>query len=172
MSALDYKRVPLCIYAEHNYKLDRGLWGRDVWFVTQILGGAILLLMIKPAPPNGSCTQDAAGTAVTDQCRSLLICSVMRPRLAAEAPAFSFAWFCIPSRDTVWGGVREDSQGLVLMWLTRGSPLWLPLKHCLVTLVSQDTVWGPGGSQRGLPRVSHIGTPRKENTFLTFYNSL
>jgi len=42
-------------------------------------------------PPNGSCAQDAAGIAVIDQCRHLLICFAMR---SWWAPAASFAWFC------------------------------------------------------------------------------
>ena len=57
-------------------------------FLLQISEGATLLPMSKIGPPNGGGTKDAAGTAVADQCRSLLIYSAMCPR---QAPAASFA---------------------------------------------------------------------------------
>jgi len=50
--------------------------------------GVILLTESKLTPLNGSCAQDAAGKGVADQCRHLLVCFAMCPRLA---PAASFA---------------------------------------------------------------------------------
>ena len=46
-----------------------------------------MLSMSKIAPPNGSCAQDAAGIAVANQCRHLLICFV--PLMG------SCSWFCL-----------------------------------------------------------------------------
>jgi len=54
-----------------------------------ILGG-YFVLYLQNNPPSGSCAHDAAGIGVADQCRHLLICCAMCPRLA---PAASFAWF-------------------------------------------------------------------------------
>ena len=53
------------------------------------LGGVTLLIESKLTPQNGCCAQDAAGIGVADQCRHLLICFAMCPRLA---PAASFSW--------------------------------------------------------------------------------
>jgi len=61
---------------------------RNFRFVSQIFGGVILLIESKLTPPNGSCAQDAAGIGVADQCRHLLVCFAMCPRLA---PAARFA---------------------------------------------------------------------------------
>jgi len=47
--------------------------------------------MSKIAPPNGSCAQDAAGVAVADQCRHLLIFLAV---FSWWAPVATFAWFC------------------------------------------------------------------------------
>jgi len=74
------------------------LWG-EWWNLSeefQILipkksGGLILLIESKLTPQNGSCAQDAAGKGVAVQCRPMLVCFAMCPRLA---PAASYAWFC------------------------------------------------------------------------------
>jgi len=61
-------------------------------FLPQMFGEGFCSLWVKSPHSNGSCAQAAAGIAVPDQCRHLLICSAMYPRWA---PAASFAWFCI-----------------------------------------------------------------------------
>jgi len=61
---------------------------RNFRFDPQPFGGVILLIESKLTPPNGSCAQDAEGRGVADQCRHLLVCFLMCPRLA---PAASFA---------------------------------------------------------------------------------
>ena len=71
-----------------NYGVGGEIYVRNFRFVPQIFGGVILLSKSKINPPNGSCAHDAAGIAVADQCRHLLICFAMCPRLV---PAASFA---------------------------------------------------------------------------------
>ena len=66
-------------------------------FVPQVFGGAILLPMSKIAPPNGSGTQDAAGKAIADQCRHVLICF---PNLENTTPVRSCVLEKDPRTDT------------------------------------------------------------------------
>ena len=54
--------------------------------------GCLAPVWSKMAPKNGSCVQDVTDTAITDQCRSLLICSALRPQ---QAVAVSIVWICI-----------------------------------------------------------------------------
>jgi len=71
-----------------NYGGGGEIYVRNFRFVPQKFGGVILLIESKLTPPNGSYAQDVAGTGVADECRHLLVCFAMRPRLA---PAASFA---------------------------------------------------------------------------------
>jgi len=61
---------------------------RNFRFDPQTFEGVILLIGSRLTLPNGSCAQHAAGIGVADQCRHLLVCFAMCPRLA---PAASFA---------------------------------------------------------------------------------
>ena len=60
---------------------------RNFRLIPKHFGGVILLIESKLTLPDGSCAQDAAGIGAADECRHLLVCFAMCPRLAKHTAA-------------------------------------------------------------------------------------
>jgi len=57
--------------------------------------GGYFALYEQNSPQNGICAQDSAGIAIADQCRHLLTCFAMCPRLAPAASLATFYDFIV-----------------------------------------------------------------------------